>query len=166
MVQGDLGHAVSGLLKAGGSRIGDNSSSAYKRWEREVLHDSAGGGFGAVMGGCLRSHGCPPCLPGGLMTRVPCRKARRFLKMPLSSPCLQAAASLEVFQGRDGGMLSFPGFGHPHQEISQMSIWDLTFPAGKPQVVYALLWADQPWFLQLLLHTAPCGIRALLLARC
>lgn len=41
-----------------------------------------------------------------------------------------------------------------------MPIWNLMFLAGKPQVVYALLWADQPWFLQLLLHTAPCGICA------
>lgn len=51
------------------------------------------------------------------MAGVPCRKARRFLKMPLSSPCLRTVASLEVFQGRDGGMLSFLGFGHSQRRF-------------------------------------------------
>lgn len=88
--------------------------------------------------------------------------------MPLSSRCLKAATS--IFQGRVRDMMSFPGFGRPHNEISQMLRWVLMFLAGKPvQGVHdlsSLPWADQLGFLWWLLHAVPSGTGAVCAVPC
>lgn len=106
MGQGDLGHALIGLLNAVAREQGTTHLPPTNKWEREVLQDSvAEGDFGL---GCTRSarrvqqQGC-------LAERPESSSDATELMLPQSS---------NIFQGRDRDMVSFPGFGHLNMRFS------------------------------------------------